>query len=254
MDGGDDEGCGFECNICLTLAQDPVITLCGHLYCWSCLIKWLFNSPYSNNECPVCKTDIEFSKLIFSYRNLKSSESDTLSRFECNICSRLAQEPIITLCGHLYCWPCIYKWLSKWNSDSNCWVCKAVIEENKLIPLYGKGITCSSHDDSDSRSRAVVPAVIAGSLASTTKVNRFVRGSFDATGTLFRFGRYTMEIFMTRVLPIVAILLMFHPSMPKERKHDLVEKVFGLSLWCLLILVVWDILRGKIRRHNKLEH
>ncbi|KAL6553108.1 E3 ubiquitin-protein ligase rma3 [Orobanche gracilis] len=28
---------GFECNICFELAQDPVITLCGHLYCWPCL-------------------------------------------------------------------------------------------------------------------------------------------------------------------------------------------------------------------------
>jgi hypothetical protein len=27
----------YECNICLELAKDPVVTLCGHLYCWSCL-------------------------------------------------------------------------------------------------------------------------------------------------------------------------------------------------------------------------
>lgn len=252
MDEVNDE-CGFECNICLGLAHDPVITLCGHLYCWSCLLKWLFNTHYANNECPVCKSGIEFNKLIFSYGRLKSSECNPISRFECNICSGLAQDPIVTLCGHLYCWPCIYKWLSKWNSNSNCWVCNAVIEENKLIPLYGKGIRSSS-DDSDSGCRAVAPASIVSSLASTSKLNCIVRCVFDATGTLFRFGRYTMEIFMTRVLPVIAILLMFHPSMPRERKNDLVEKVFGLSMWCLLILVVWDILRGKLRRHHKLEH
>ena len=27
----------FECNICFDAAKDPVVTQCGHLYCWSCL-------------------------------------------------------------------------------------------------------------------------------------------------------------------------------------------------------------------------
>ena len=31
------------------------------------------------------------------------------SAFECNICYELAHEPVVTLCGHLYCWPCIYR-------------------------------------------------------------------------------------------------------------------------------------------------
>ena len=31
-----DEG-QFECNICLDVARDAVISLCGHLFCWPCL-------------------------------------------------------------------------------------------------------------------------------------------------------------------------------------------------------------------------
>jgi hypothetical protein len=27
----------YECNICLDTASLPVVTLCGHLYCWPCL-------------------------------------------------------------------------------------------------------------------------------------------------------------------------------------------------------------------------
>ena len=31
----------FECNICLDVASDAVISLCGHLFCWPCLHQWL---------------------------------------------------------------------------------------------------------------------------------------------------------------------------------------------------------------------
>ncbi len=29
--------------------------------------------------------------------------------FECVICLETAKEPVVTKCGHLYCWPCIYE-------------------------------------------------------------------------------------------------------------------------------------------------
>jgi len=29
---GSGDGGSFDCNICLELAQDPVVTLCGHLF------------------------------------------------------------------------------------------------------------------------------------------------------------------------------------------------------------------------------
>ncbi|KAL7141251.1 hypothetical protein ABFS83_08G040900 [Erythranthe nasuta] len=61
--------------------------------------------------------------------------------FECNICIDLAQDPVITLCGHLYCWPCLYRWLRVHSQCQECPVCKALIDEEKLIPLYGRGKT-----------------------------------------------------------------------------------------------------------------
>ncbi|KAJ0096683.1 hypothetical protein Patl1_28857 [Pistacia atlantica] len=59
--------------------------------------------------------------------------------FECNICFELAQDPIVTLCGHLYCWPCLYRWLHYHSHFHECPVCKAIIQEEKLVPLYGRG-------------------------------------------------------------------------------------------------------------------
>ncbi|CAL0334410.1 unnamed protein product [Lupinus luteus] len=65
--------------------------------------------------------------------------------FDCNICLDFAYEPVVTLCGHLYCWPCIYKWLHV-QSDSlaadehpQCPVCKADISHTTMVPLYGRG-------------------------------------------------------------------------------------------------------------------
>lgn len=67
------------------------------------------------------------------------SSSSDVGNFECNICFDLAQDPIITLCGHLFCWPCLYKWLHIHSRSHECPVCKAGIEEEKLVPLYGRG-------------------------------------------------------------------------------------------------------------------
>uniref|UniRef100_A0A671E6A4 E3 ubiquitin-protein ligase RNF n=1 Tax=Rhinolophus ferrumequinum TaxID=59479 RepID=A0A671E6A4_RHIFE len=35
----------FECNICLETAWEAVVSVCGHLYCWSCLHQWLETRP-----------------------------------------------------------------------------------------------------------------------------------------------------------------------------------------------------------------
>ncbi|KAI5439055.1 hypothetical protein KIW84_024702 [Lathyrus oleraceus] len=48
-------------------------------------------------------------------------------------------DPVITLCGHLFFWPCLYKWLHHRSHPQECPVCKGVVGEEKLVPLFGKG-------------------------------------------------------------------------------------------------------------------
>ncbi|KAI3499104.1 hypothetical protein L1887_34897 [Cichorium endivia] len=57
----------FDCNICLDTIQDPMVTLCGHLYCWPCIYKWIHLSHDKNPLCPVCKTEISEKTLIPLY-------------------------------------------------------------------------------------------------------------------------------------------------------------------------------------------
>lgn len=82
-----------------------------------------------------------------SSTGISRSEENLSGGFECNICLDTVQDPVVTLCGHLYCWPCIYRWLhlqsiSAQNADqqpSQCPVCKADVSLNTLVPLYGRG-------------------------------------------------------------------------------------------------------------------
>uniref|UniRef100_A0A5B7CDJ8 E3 ubiquitin-protein ligase RMA n=1 Tax=Davidia involucrata TaxID=16924 RepID=A0A5B7CDJ8_DAVIN len=78
------------------------------------------------------------------------NSSNDIGDFECNICFELAQDPIVTLCGHLYCWPCLYRWLHIHSYSHECPVCKALIQEEKLVPIYGRGKTSS-----DPRSQSI---------------------------------------------------------------------------------------------------
>ncbi|XP_041082233.1 E3 ubiquitin-protein ligase RNF5-like isoform X1 [Polyodon spathula] len=70
----------------------------------------------------------------------KESDRDR-TNFECNICLDTARDAVISLCGHLFCWPCLHQWLETQPNRQECPVCKAGISRDKVIPLYGRGST-----------------------------------------------------------------------------------------------------------------
>lgn len=79
--------------------------------------------------------------------------SSVSGAFECNICLDNVQDPVVTLCGHLYCWRCIYKWIQYQETSSEafedesakCAVCKTEISEKDIVPLYGPSNMCPNH-------------------------------------------------------------------------------------------------------------
>ncbi|KAL7216019.1 hypothetical protein ACSBR1_028044 [Camellia fascicularis] len=93
------------------------------------------------------------------------SEDNPSIGFDCNICLDSVQDPVVTLCGHLYCWPCIYKWIhfqsvSAENPDQQkpqCPVCKAQVSQRSLVPLYGRGQTAKSSETKSPHLGIVVP-------------------------------------------------------------------------------------------------
>ncbi|XP_060182921.1 uncharacterized protein LOC132612859 [Lycium barbarum] len=140
--------------------------------------------------------------------------------FECNICFELAQDPIVTLCGHLYCWPCLYRWLRLHSQCHECPVCKALIQEEKLVPLYGRGRTST-----DPRSKPIlgleIPNRPAGQRPETAPQpdpNNFHNhrgfghmgglGGFFPTATA-RSGNFTMSAGFGGLVPSL-LIFQFH--------------------------------------------
>ncbi|KAI4963079.1 hypothetical protein ZWY2020_019730 [Hordeum vulgare] len=63
--------------------------------------------------------------------------------FECNICFDMADDPVVTSCGHLFCWPCLYQWLHVHSTHKECPVCKGEVTEGNITPIYGRGNSTS---------------------------------------------------------------------------------------------------------------
>lgn len=65
--------------------------------------------------------------------------NSSASNFECNICLDISRDPVVTSCGHLFCWPCLYQWLHVHSVSKECPVCKGEVADNNITPIYGRG-------------------------------------------------------------------------------------------------------------------
>ncbi|KAL9424488.1 hypothetical protein AB3S75_036375 [Citrus x aurantiifolia] len=71
----------FDCNICLDMARDPVLTCCGHLFCWSCFCQLPY--AYRNvKECPACNGEVTDASIIPIYGNGNSNDLQKLKSKE----------------------------------------------------------------------------------------------------------------------------------------------------------------------------
>lgn len=94
--------------------------------------------------------------------------SDNDVAFVCNICLEGVKDkdPVVTQCGHLYCWPCLYRWLNTRHGDGTCPICKAGVTQNNVIPIFIRG------SSSDPRSRTPAGMTATGEIPSRPQGHR----------------------------------------------------------------------------------
>jgi len=72
-----------NCPICLQEASAAKITRCGHVYCWSCVLRYLDQDECSSRKCPVCNDLITVAELksvkVFKDENHNVGSTITMS-------------------------------------------------------------------------------------------------------------------------------------------------------------------------------
>uniref|UniRef100_A0A915HFL2 RING-type E3 ubiquitin transferase n=1 Tax=Romanomermis culicivorax TaxID=13658 RepID=A0A915HFL2_ROMCU len=77
----------------------------------------------------------------------KSHSEELCRQFYCLFCGNLASNPVVSFCGHLFCWPCLCKKFLTAKCQSSgcidgvsCPGCNFIIKKNDVIPMYGRGL------------------------------------------------------------------------------------------------------------------
>ncbi|AFZ81731.1 zinc finger, C3HC4 type RING finger domain-containing protein [Theileria equi strain WA] len=94
------------------------------------------------------------------------------SKFDCNICFDDVREPVVTRCGHLFCWKCLLAWINRNNNQ--CPICQAGISRENVIPLYGHG-----QEASDPRNKPEEPRPKAERPSSRSRESSMF-GNYDS--------------------------------------------------------------------------
>ncbi|XP_030749933.1 E3 ubiquitin-protein ligase RNF185-like [Sitophilus oryzae] len=165
-------------------------------------------------------------------QNTKDEEKKDENLLECNICLDTAKDAVVSLCGHLFCWPCLHQWLETRPNRQVCPVCKAAISKEKVVPLYGRGST----KQEDPRDK--VPPRPAGQRTEPEPGNNFSGFGFGDSGFhmsfgigAFPFGFFTSTFNFGEPRPNVAT----HGT-PMYMEEQFLSKVF---LWLAMIFIAW---------------
>ena len=158
-----------------------------------------------------------------------TNAKDTTSPFECNICIDTAQQAVVSKCGHLYCWPCIYQWMSQKPLNPTCPVCKGVISKDTLTPIYGK---CGNLSDP----RDEAPPRPQGQRQEPPQQNNFVLGGPFGNELTFQIG---IGAFPFGLFTNFGALYHQGPqgqNPPEAQQERTLSKVF---IYIAIIFIIW---------------
>lgn len=92
-------------------------------------------SSQAREALPLVRTDLDKRSA------LHNSIETSVDYYACNVCFEVASNPVLTACGHLFDWECLYQWLTLPSQITCpvCPVCKSGCDIPSLTPIYGRG-------------------------------------------------------------------------------------------------------------------
>lgn len=181
--------------------------------------------------------------------NSDAGKQDNNANFECNICLDVAKDAVISLCGHLFCWPCLHRWLETRPARPVCPVCKAGIDKDKVIPIYGR----DNPNQTDPREK-LPPRPQAQRPEPETNYNPFNNFSFGGLGGhgmgnlgnnnglqfSFGIGAFPFSLFSWTFGAGNNNNNNAHPNIPsaQAQEEEFLSKAF---LWIALFFLLWLI-------------
>jgi len=161
----------------------------------------------------------------------KSNAHPHESSYECNICLDTAKDPVISMCGHLFCWPCLHQWLETRPARQVCPVCKSAVSKEKVIPIYSRG-----GENKDPREK--VPPRPQGQRSEPSATPMFNFGDGGNGGLQFSFG---IGAFPFTFFASTFNLGEQRPSAPAPgtRQHDEESFLSKVFIWIAVFFVIW---------------
>lgn len=92
------------------------------------------------DQTPIQNINIEGKNIYTRKSSCLVAKALDENFYDCNICFIKANNPVVTCCGHLFCWPCFYLLPYAHYNAKECPVCEGVVVEEDLIPIYGNPI------------------------------------------------------------------------------------------------------------------
>lgn len=86
------------CPICRCEFEDPVITQCGHNFCYDCITSVLENASFKK-ECPICRAKIDNSKVYKLDKSEEAPETTSIDQLTYNYGTKLSK--LIKLCKNI---------------------------------------------------------------------------------------------------------------------------------------------------------
>ncbi|XP_072043951.1 uncharacterized protein [Amphiura filiformis] len=129
----------FECKVCMSVLNMPVMTKCEHFFCATCLTELFQNQRSHKITCPTCKQNICFEDISETPNIFKSildstalpvtgmnhNTEELAQLFKCKVCTSLLNMPVMTQCEHFFCATCLtILFQNQRSQDIACPTCK----------------------------------------------------------------------------------------------------------------------------------